>query len=226
MKYKRVTLISPHTCEHPVTLPFQKALAKKLEGEGIFVQQKQDNSMKKRIMDLRKRLGNGTTDEENAAFNCMLLLQDRLVRAERMSGLVLVKGTDTKSTFAMELHAYDVLRDKEDFRKIGGTQLWIENYAPMEPLLQSNLLEKLHRIAAKLGFDVEGMRNELRAIKRKLSECGATLKLLEIQGEAKDLEGVDRTKMSDAEYRYCFRMVSPREPLERELDAVVRIIVP
>lgn len=251
--HDRFLLVSPHTCEHPTTLPFQNAQAKKIEGEGMEVSQKQVNDMMLRGWSLRMKYGANTDNCINNAFSYVLSLEDDIIRLRIMSDFVLAKCNANKNVYVMEIHAMKNLQDDDVLdmpidilRRIGGTRILIMNGKDYMSIAQGTepggIMKDACEIAEFRGINIEEAKKEIHTRSAELLKSGATIKVIDLPSDPVSLEkehpmysyyyvseNVIRS-VSDFENTYC--KVTRHWPSElapfnsNDVNSVVRVMLP
>ena len=195
-KPSRVVLLSPHTNEHPATLPFQRALAEKLEHMGVKTEQMQNDGGMESGWSIRKKILAGELAGSNKACGCALSIWDYLQRVRQISG-IFAKYNGKTSTYVMEVHAMNSLAPNDpiffpvsEFRRIADTPILIQYFASMgfEALkVYSKELDENERrfardVATQLSFNLVEAIMEIQGRLRGIKKSAKNALLIEVPG--------------------------------------------
>ncbi len=105
---KKAVLLSPHSNEHPTTLPVMKRLAEKLSQRGIRVEQSHRKGMMETMGGIRSYINSSPEDicglTPNNAISSLMSAEDMLLRLDAISSAF---GHNPEGTVVAELHAMD-----------------------------------------------------------------------------------------------------------------------
>ncbi|MFP3950424.1 MAG: hypothetical protein ACLFUZ_05040 [Candidatus Micrarchaeia archaeon] len=120
---KKAILLSPHSNEHPTTLPVMKRLAEKLSQRGIRVEQSHRKEMMERIGEIRSYIDSSPEDTYGYPFNnaisSLMSAEDILLRLDAISSAF---GHNPEGTVVAEVHAMDA----DVFTSVYSPQRYIE----------------------------------------------------------------------------------------------------
>ncbi|MCX6771166.1 MAG: hypothetical protein NTX79_03865 [Candidatus Micrarchaeota archaeon] len=239
-KPSRVVLLSPHTSEHPTTLPFQRALAEKLERMGVKTEQMQNDDGMEIGWSIRKKISAGELADSNKACGCALGIWDYLQRVRQISD-IFAKYNGKTSTYVMEVHAMNSLAPDDffplsEFKRLANTPILIQYFTSMnfESIREYNkeLDENERRfasdIATQLRFNLVEAMGEIQGRLRDIKKFAKNVLLIEVPGMEINLPPNHPAfslyfksphhlinAISNFEYGYC---ISTRETIWAEKD--------
>ena len=196
-KPSRVVLLSPHTNEHPTTLPFQRALAEKLERMGVKTEQMQNDNGMEMGWSIRKKISAGELgDCSNQACGCALSIWDYLQRVRQISD-IFAKYNSKTSTYVMEVHAMNSLAPEDpihlslsEFKRIAYTPILIQYFASMNfeaikaynKEFDENERQSVRDVATQLSFNLVEAIGELQSRLRDIKKFAKNVMLIEVPG--------------------------------------------
>ncbi len=244
-KPSRVVLISPHTNEHPTTLPFQRALAEKLERMGVKTEQMQNNDGMKIGWSIRKKISAGElVDYSDKACSCALSTWDFLQRVRQISD-IFAKYNAKTSTYVMEVHAMNSLAPNDlilfpvsEFKRIATTPILIQYFTSMQfaaiqeynKTFNDNERQFARDVATRLSFNLVEAIGEIQGRLRDIKKFAKNALLIEVPSMENHLPPRHpafslyfksphnlSNSISSFEHGYC---ISTRETIGAEKDNV------
>jgi len=188
---KKVAIVIPHSSEIPATLPFSRALSKKLMEGGIQTTTITTTDMMMRGWEVRSQLA----DVKLYGYDCVALsatlsIEDILIRTRTLLRLL-----SDRSVMVLELHAYnrkgidEYCPNPKRWRGLGGTEILVQALPfdqSFSDALDINIseIDKSPGIADKVaqlrGMDLGGAIQELKGKLRQLEAYRSRIRLVEL----------------------------------------------
>lgn len=239
----RLHINIPHTNEIPVAEPLRMALKKKLEEKGLPVTLETNLRMAEDGWELRRKVHG--TRLKAGTVSSVLSIEDQRMRLRSMH-----ERTREPGSVYLEMHAYrmagkdDHFSEVHDWRRLGRTMILAMSDLPayflesLETHCWSIAKDRSSSEIARLrGFDLKMAVEECRSLLKEVRKRRDRVKLIEIPGEFEDLtaghtmrryyfqeSGLYAMLPTEYEMQYCAGAFLPREPEDKEVEQVGRLI--